>query len=106
MLNDTHWNSMGAFVAYREVAKSLEQDSVVSKPLHLENYEVLNVMDGGDLANMLSMNDILIDDIITLKPKYETAVKSAEVDATLFPNPNLLVVKENTSFSGARKLLM
>lgn len=103
---DTHWNSMGAFVGYSEIANLLKRDSVISKTLDLDSYDIVSEREGGDLANMLSMNDLLQENIITLKPKNETLVKRAEVDATLYPNPNLLVVNENNSISDGPKLLM
>lgn len=104
--NDTHWNSMGAFIGYSEIAKVLKKDMVIPELLDLENFKIVTVQGGGDLGNMLSMNDILLDNYLTLVPQFETSVKSVKVDASSYPNPSQLVVNENTSHSDAPKLLM
>lgn len=104
--NDTHWNSMGAFVAYEEVVKTLEAGSIITAPVKLTNYSIKEEISGGDLANMLSMNNILLDKQLKLIPNFKSKVVDVEVNRELFPNPNKLVVKENTSLESHSKLLM
>lgn len=104
--NDTHWNSMGAFLAYEEMAKIFESDSIITVPVKLNNYSIKEEISGGDLANMLSMNNILLDKHLKLVPNFKSKVVDVEVNRELFPNPNRLVVKENTSLEKHPKLLM
>lgn len=104
--NDTHWNGMGAFIGYKEIARRLQEDSIISAPLVTENYELVSEIGGGDLANMLSMNDILLEEHFSLRPKLQTLVHKAEVDSMLYPNPGQLVVTDNPALRNSPKLLM
>lgn len=104
--NDTHWNAMGAFVGYSEIASILKEDSIITEELSIDDYDIVTERGGGDLANMLSMNDIIEANYLTLKPKIATTVKKVEIDASPYPNPSRLVVNENTSSTSGLKLLM
>lgn len=104
--NDTHWNSLGAFLAYSEIANSLKKDSVDIEPMTLDHYSIQKITSGGDLANMLSMNDIILDENLILSPNFESEVRDVEVEKNGYPNPDSLVAKENTSAQDHPKLLM
>lgn len=53
---DTHWNNLGAYVGYTELMKILDNKNLPS----LEQIDIKSeVRVGGDLANMVGMNDIL-----------------------------------------------
>ncbi|MFL1676659.1 alginate O-acetyltransferase AlgX-related protein [Paenibacillus dendritiformis] len=83
--NDTHWNSLGAFLAYSEIANSIKKDSVNIEPMTLDHYSIQKITCGGDLANMLSMNDIILDEHLILSPNFESGVRDVEVEKTGIP---------------------
>ncbi|MBB6454562.1 hypothetical protein HNQ94_003051 [Salirhabdus euzebyi] len=104
--NDTHWNDLGAFYAYSEIVNVIGEDFENIKPLSIGKYSLNYSSGGGDLAFMLSMNDILLEERINLDPTFKSAVKDIEIDKSIYPNPNRLVVKGNESISNSYKLLM
>lgn len=52
---DTHWNPLGAYVGYSQIAKSIGNDYTDITKVKVENRETL----GGDLANMIGLNSKL-----------------------------------------------
>jgi alginate O-acetyltransferase complex protein AlgJ len=78
MKTDTHWNEYGAYIAYREVMKTVSRwyKEAEPVPLPLSGFNIgLKDWSGGDLAEMLSLHrDVLREDIVRLqaKPPLET----------------------------------
>jgi hypothetical protein len=70
---DTHWNSLGGFVAYREIMSRLEKRRPSLKPLALADFELtIATRPGGGLAEMLALQDWMTDLEVTLKPQAVT----------------------------------
>ena len=58
--NDTHWNSLGAYYAYKNIIEKLSSsDSIISQPLKIEDFELEFNRDyrKGDLLNMLGVDN-------------------------------------------------
>lgn len=97
---DSHWNDLGAFFAYRLLMERLAQ-RFPSVPAHgLEDYTVTTTVgDGGDLAGLLSLKDVIHEERIALVPKFASRAVDAvrpypdPVDPALYPGRDM-VVKE------------
>jgi alginate O-acetyltransferase complex protein AlgJ len=66
---DTHWNDFGAYIAYREIIRSLSLYFKEARPLPLSRFKIKTVNHlGGDLAIMLSLQDVVLrEDMIMLE---------------------------------------
>ncbi len=62
--NDTHWNTVGAFVGYQELIKVIRKDYPELKPFNEDDFIITEKAVGGDLQNMLNLKE----------RKYTTAV--------------------------------
>jgi len=74
---DTHWNNLGAYLAYKEI----------SKQLNFAPYEwsfQMGSKSGGDLSAFLSLKENIMDTQIIAHPKFEA---KAKLLPTLFENP-------------------
>jgi hypothetical protein len=72
---DTHWNNYGAFIAYSEIMKKLSDQYPGLRQPTFSDYHVIvrKVPRSGDLANMLSLHDQLVDEEsidVELNPQY------------------------------------
>ena len=58
---DSHWNSYGAYVGFREIARHFSGEFPSIGPAHIaeEKVEVRKTFPGGDLAQMLFMHDVM-----------------------------------------------
>jgi len=68
-LTDTHWNDLGAFVAYREVMQRLAGWLPTGGPAPLSSFEPRRYPASGDLAGMLSLDGVLVEDWLDLLPR-------------------------------------
>jgi hypothetical protein len=66
---DTHWNDLGAFVAYQEIIKRLAIWYPNLKALPRSDFELNVSYDDSDLINMVGLTDILKDEILELIPR-------------------------------------
>lgn len=77
---DSHWNYLGAYYAYAESMKSLTPYFPMLEPHPLSDYTLTrSEIAGFDLAEMISMQDILTDVEITLTPNFLRRAKPAAV---------------------------
>lgn len=105
--NDTHWNNLAGYYGYREIIDDIKKDFPGIKPLEKERL-VINTQNNaysGDLSVMLSMPDIIKDDVYDIKIK-NSAVKAKQIDANQFPAPERFVYNENMNSDNEFKLLM
>jgi len=81
-MTDTHWNDVGAFVAYRGVEAWLRTQSSAVQLLDGALFEqrVDGGTPGGDLAGMMAIAPWLHEERVMLLPKTQTPVK--ELDPT------------------------
>ncbi len=79
---DTHWNQYGAFIGYKEIMKVVDKYFLQLQYRKIKDYNlVVKNGSGGDLANMLSMKDIIKEDRIYLQPKF--AIKAHSITSDL-----------------------
>ncbi|TFH42980.1 MAG: hypothetical protein E4G96_02240 [Chrysiogenales bacterium] len=80
---DVHWNSYGAFYAYRKIMDALVREYPRMRPLSLDDYTVEKVMfPGGDLAGMLGLKDVFSEEYPHFMP-----IRKANAVRSLIPYP-------------------
>lgn len=97
---DTHWNDYGAFVGCAALMDRIARHfPAVHKP-SIDDYTVSVARGkGGDLADLLSMGDVIKEERITLNPKFApravdgTRPYPDPVDTSVYPG-RAMVVKE------------
>lgn len=85
---DSHWNSYGAFIGYREIMKKINNEKQV-KVETINNYTITkNKNFNGGLSRMLFSNKL--EDSLVFKRKKEFAIKTIKNNFTFkhFKNPN------------------
>ncbi len=77
---DTHWNSLGAWVAFRAFSRDLARTETGLRLLSDEEVRVLRVAgrEGGDLANLLRIRKLLPDREVLIQIDGENAVESEQ----------------------------
>ena len=66
---DTHWNQLGAFVAYREIMRSVGQQIHTATALSLDKVKIeYREVKGGDLALLLGTQDDVTEEVPVLTP--------------------------------------
>ncbi len=76
---DTHWSSLGAFVAYREIVTALaERHGLRVAPRPLEAFRLVHRQGpGGDLARMLALEDLYRETRVALVPREPRRAREA-----------------------------
>jgi len=65
---NTHWNDLGAFVAYQQMIKSLDIWYPNMKALPRSDFKLQVTYDKADLINMVGLTDIIKDEKLSLIP--------------------------------------
>ncbi len=91
-LTDSHWNDRGAFVACKKIMERVNKYfPAVSVPCE-EAYTIREIAgDGGDLANMLALKDMLKEERITMTPKAGLRATESTRD---YPDPVSMAGRE------------
>lgn len=108
MKNDTHWNTIGGFVAYQELISAINNDpesNINISPLQWEDFNFEDEIAGGDLKNMLGVEEMYDEERQKLVANYDSKVKDFNGDLSHLPNPGSTVIKENTEIESL-KLVM
>lgn len=67
---DTHWNDRGAWVAYQAIMDAVKPLAPNVRILDSTQFEpVVRVRPGMDLAGILGLNDVLVEESLDLKPR-------------------------------------
>ncbi len=76
---DTHWNAYGAFVAYGELMKRIGLHFPAAKRYSLDDF-TLDAQEyrRGGLARMLSLGGRLVEETVTLVPKFDRKARDVE----------------------------
>jgi hypothetical protein len=108
---DSHWNDHGAFIAYRELLKHISPHFPSVGIPAIRHYEVSMAKgEGGDLAGMLSLSDLIHEERITLRPEFNRRSRDGKrpysdpVDQAVYPGREM-VVKETGDSSLPRVLV-
>ncbi|GAB4280122.1 MAG: hypothetical protein Fur0025_07830 [Oscillatoriaceae cyanobacterium] len=76
---DSHWNKPGVFTAYQEIIRYLGVWFPQLKPLTVADFEQEIVYrEGGDLANMLGLKDVLREEVRRFSPRIPPVARSAD----------------------------
>jgi alginate O-acetyltransferase complex protein AlgJ len=69
---DSHWNQLGAFVAYKEILKILEQNFPTLNVKNASDFNLQQVVgSGGDLAKLFGISNAYQEERYVLKPQAE-----------------------------------
>jgi len=83
-LADSHWNDLGAYVAYRAIMERVATWYPKSGPLPLSAFDIVKTRTQGiDLAELLGMEDTIRDDYVTLVPKTPRQAKAVNAPVLL-----------------------
>ncbi len=87
---DTHWNDVGAFVAYREVATWLARELPAVRPLDAAAFErQVHVGGPGDLGGMLGLTATLAEERLVLVPTTAPALEPRAATARMLRRPHV-----------------
>jgi alginate O-acetyltransferase complex protein AlgJ len=99
---DTHWNDYGAFVGYATLMERIAQHFPAVRQPSIDEYTVsIAERKGGDLADMLSLSDVIREKRITLVPKFTPRAVDASrpypdpVDTTVYPGREMVIKETN-----------
>jgi hypothetical protein len=103
---DTHWNLFGGFVACQEIVKDLSKLQPELQPPSLESFELENKLtSGGDLANLLGLDNSEITEDNTILMVQKTNLPTLEITTNTTKNPKAResVIIFHDSFGNAIK---
>ncbi len=63
---DTHWNDLGAFIAYQQIIKTLKIWYPNLNPLSKSNFKIESTYGNSDLINIVGLTDVIKDKRLTL----------------------------------------
>jgi hypothetical protein len=67
---DTHWNDLGAFIAYQCIVAELQKSIPGMQPLAESDFELVREQEyGTDLAAQLGLDDVLAEENLSLRPR-------------------------------------
>jgi alginate O-acetyltransferase complex protein AlgJ len=76
---DTHWNDLGAYVAYREIIRALAPTSPGISPLPASAFELRkSPVPGGDIARLLAVPEFFPEEKVELEPRVPRRSQVAE----------------------------
>jgi hypothetical protein len=82
---DTHWNDLGAFVAYREIMRAASAQLPELKPRDEADFRAVEYPPAGlDIANMMGLRTVIRERVLGLEPKFQRCAQPAEI--TLRPD--------------------
>ncbi len=85
---DTHWNNMGAFIAYQNLIKTIADKGVAVKQFSQDDFNIEKIdKSGGDLLEMLKL-DKYKDDAVEYKFKYKNKNGKYGYQSTLIDGKN------------------
>lgn len=91
---DTHWTTLGAYYAYREIMNSLSalKPNLAQAfiPAELSDFESVPIVNSGDLAQMLGLPTLIQDKTIDLRPKqpWQSEIRDRPIDNFNFVTVN------------------
>lgn len=83
---DSHWNDLGAFIAYQEIIKQLAVWFPETKVSFRSNFKTKTTYGNGDLINMLGLKNIIQEEVFKLIPYNQPLAHRVEAGIS---RPNL-----------------
>ena len=97
---DTHWNSLGAYYAYREIIKRLQKSHPDIKLVTKEQLESIKEKSfSGDITDLMALSGVLTETVTNLK------LKNAKALITLNEKVTNQIVTKNPDLAGPRVLM-
>lgn len=110
---DTHWTTLGAFYAYREIMHKLQELrpalAPAFKPMEIEEFDLVPKTNIGDMVLLLGLPTIIKEQSVALKPRriWETDVRGRPIDDHNFitdnphrPNaPRLVIFRDSFTWA-------
>jgi len=108
---DSHWNYAGAYFCYVNMIESMKKDFPQFKPLGLDKYIVDSIwQEGGDLARMLGMDDVIKELDVRVYKNFKTTVEVGKKHnynpGAFSPAKDFEVVSVNPQLKGPKLLVM
>ena len=93
---DTHWTSLGAFIAYQEFMNVLKRDFPGVQTETMDDYLITeSEMDGGDLANMMMLPEEFPDTQLYMNPKAGQKYRMLSDQPVWLPDKPIITSSEN-----------
>ena len=90
-MTDTHWNTLGAFIAYKQVLSRVEAWYPDVKPHQLSDYSLKDGRFSGDLASMAGLQSELTEGEKVLTPKFKSFTSFISDAGEIVPRPAMRV---------------
>jgi len=105
---DSHWNVLGAYYGYRTLMRRLRKWAPTLQPEPLSQFERVQLMHQGDLAQLIALGDVLAEPFTNLRPLKSRQAKWSDLSKGHRPDvaavvqgstaPRLLMYRD--SFAG------
>jgi len=91
---DTHWNDLGAFVAYNALIREIKNDIPIIKPLREDDFKkTAKIIKGGDLAGMLDLSDCFKEKSIFMVPdSFQYSYERGDIGNYTDPSPGRTII--------------
>lgn len=95
--HDSHWNMVGAFIAYEAIIEMLKQDfpDITPIPFAAIGWED-DIVRQGDYARMMGLPTAFSDTILDAKDKFQNVIKAPKKH---YPVPKEFAYKDNYEFA-------
>jgi alginate O-acetyltransferase complex protein AlgJ len=90
-LTDTHWNTLGAFIAYQQIMGRVQTWYPEVKPLQLTDYSWEDLKFSGDLASMVALQSTPTEIGKALRPKFKSSTRWISDAGELFNSPRVII---------------
>ena len=115
MKNDTHWNGVGAYIAYKEIINFINSVSSFNFTIKQDIKEIQsNIKYSGDISSMLDKKDIFVDDNneVVFKTNFANIIKKTKSKVAQIPdfknskgNKNVLIFHDSFTQKNLGKYL-
>ncbi|MBN1765573.1 MAG: hypothetical protein JW860_09975, partial [Sedimentisphaerales bacterium] len=104
---DTHWNDIGAFVAYETLIRAIKKDFPIINPLNENAFRTVEkVVNGGDLAKMLDLSEYYKEKTIFMIPgSFHYLYERADVGSYTDPSPGRTIIMNHKNFKLPRMVM-
>jgi hypothetical protein len=76
---DTHWNELGAFIAYQKIMQRLSQSLPEMSARKLEDFELIDELaEGQDIANMMGLRQSMHEQIFRLDSRTKLCAEAVD----------------------------
>ncbi len=104
---DTHWNELGAFVAYDVLINAIKKSIPTATPLKEGDFnKVVKVIKGGDLAMMLDLAECYEEKAIFMIPaSFSYSYEKGDIGSYIDPSPGRTIIMNQNDSSLPRMVM-